>query len=167
MDEYPDADLAHPWAGEHRIPIIAHFRPDREYLIALVDPRTGPFGRLVYTWPGEVEAALIGSAIGYRRAAYTEHWQQRMLQRPLDTEAGINTLILAKFTDGWRYTQPSRDFPWTGRVYPPDPAGLVTLLDEALNWDWPEWKAAHPEAFATLLAQSGHEQNPGRGAAER
>lgn len=156
-----EADLKHPWAARYRIPLIDHLWPGWKFEVALVRPRRRELYGAV--WPTEQEATIIGSFIDYRRNYYTDIWQARMLERPLDADSGTNTVILLKTADGWRY----RKATWSTGSWPyidtdpavaarftPDAVGLVAIIDHEQNYggEWVSpryaaWKQAHADIW--------------------
>lgn len=137
--DFEDADLTHPWAAQHRIPLVEHQWPHWKYEVALVRPNDADseFLLLVAVWPTEEEAALIGRYITWRREYYREHWQAKMLKRPLDVDSGTNTQILMKTEHGWHYrlaswNQGLMPLPEDEQI-PPTIDGLIALLDRINN----------------------------------
>lgn len=135
-----DADLTHPWAVRYRIPVLTEL-PQWNYEVALIVPPAEPreWDRLKAIWPTEEEAEVIGSYIDYRRAWYREDLAARKLQRPLDVDAGTNTVTLVKTENGWRYQRatwtmhgfwPLLNQPEFQATYTPDKAGLIALINK-------------------------------------
>lgn len=159
-----DADLDHPWAKRWRIPRVTTDYPRWKYEVALVVPIvtdlpiTQPEKATLE--PTEVEAAIVGSYIDYRREYYNEGWKAKMLRRPFDVDGSTNTTILALTGQGWKYRKathqhglwPFWNMPEKQAEFPPTPAGLIALLDH-INFvgRWDDWKAAHPDVFPTTI----------------
>lgn len=150
------ADTTHPWAHRWRMPRIATSHPHRQYEVAVVVPTPGESFRYdgVLLEPTELEAEIIGSYIDYRRSAYREGYQARMLEQTFDVDDTTNTVVLAKNAQGWRFRRasfqhglwPFPDRPDRQSEFPPTPDGLVALLDHINHdaRDWVQWKRDHP-----------------------
>lgn len=154
-DDWPfDADRDDPLT-EMRIPVTGAW-PERGYLAAYA-------GELHWPRPGDAEAAMLASYIGFLRSRYPEHAQKRMLAQPLDT-GDLSALVFAKRGEGdWAY----RRAHWTeGAFWWPLPENcggmrltLLAVLDHIETNsgtteapDWWAWKAAYPDVFGEVPA---------------
>jgi len=133
-----DADERHPLASR-RVPVVDSIFPAWKYEVALCVSADLPL------WHG-VEPDTDDS------------WQQRMMGKALDVDAGTNTVVLIKYPHGgWGY----RRMTWTsGPVLVPAvqdaPQSLRWVLDRCFGhgdsqdaWagSWWSWKKDHPDLF--------------------
>jgi hypothetical protein len=155
MTEWPydDAYQDDPLAAL-RIPVVGSPWPGWKYEVALCCPNS-PAGQDLYPSlrPDEAEIQQILSYIEFRMDWYNSSWKAKMRRKPLDTDAGTNTVILRKYSDGgWAYRRAS----WqTGPMMVPAPGDESLTLEQLLdrinsfgsspNPRWQEWKATHPE----------------------
>lgn len=155
LPEWPfDADRRHPLAAR-RVPVVPDVHPEWRYEVALC---------IGGVWEGQeptdAEADMLVAYIEYRQQWYNATWRARHRTKPLDVDAGTNTVVLIKYPHGgWAHRRVS----WsTGPPLVPfrkdDPVTLATLLDrinsigDTPSQDWVAWKAAHPEVFGPEAA---------------
>lgn len=130
-----EADLEHPWATTHRLPILTTWHPAYRYEVALVTPSDTSTGHDSVEWPTEDEAAILAWILDLRLGYYNNTWRARMRQRPLDVDGTTNTLIFGKIAGDWHYRRASWERPafFPGTHNPPagpftGPVGLVDLI---------------------------------------
>ena len=141
---------------DRRIPRVTGAYPDRPYLLALVVPdpsvpHGNPYGAAE---PAATEVAELARALDYDRSWYHDGFVARMLDLPLDTVGGHNTLVLVKRAadGGWAYRRSTWEY---GPPLAPSghgaPLTLTDLLDQRVHAiggepldGWEEFKAAHP-----------------------
>lgn len=148
-----EVDLEHPWATEHRLPIVTTWWPRWKYEVALVIPTAAdPHPPLwPVEWPTEDEARLIGWFIGVRMDYYNDGWRAQMRRRPLDVDSSTNTVMLGKIDGCWHYRRLTwRDGApfWPGLYKPPAGPfpgfdGLLELIREHAYQRSPERWAEH------------------------
>lgn len=155
-----DADLNDPLA-KLRIAVTDRF-PSWSYLVA--------FDHESEARPNEAEERMLGSFLAEIKSRFYESYVTKMEQRPLDVDAGANTIIFHKYADGdWGFRRRT----WTGGFFVPlhprirethadsdedrDPHTLEQVMDRArsivrgeLSSSWSRWKAEHPDAFAPV-----------------
>ena len=141
---------------DRRIPRVTNPYPDRAYLLAVVvpdptDPHGNPYGPAE---PSAAEVAELARALDYDRRWYNDVVVRQMLDLPLDTVGGHNTLVLLKRSadGGWAYRRSTWEYgpPMApGRDGPP--MTLTDLLDTRVHaisgmpfGTWEEFKDAHP-----------------------
>lgn len=155
MTDWPfgtDADQHDPLTGM-RIPVVGSMNPGYRYFVAVLvnEKETAPW--LGYRPDGR-EAAQVAAYLGYLLRGYSASALDRLRERPLDAEAGRNTVVLWKRAPGgdWCYRQASwRDageFPARGAGW-----SLEQVLDHihegTLTPQWEQWKARHQLAFGS------------------
>jgi hypothetical protein len=169
-----DADQHDPLTGM-RIPVVGSMHPRYMYFVAVLvnEKETAPW--LGYR-PDDREAAQVAAYLGYLLRNYSGSALDRLRERPLDAEAGRNTVILWKRAPGgdWCYRQASwRDageFPVRGAGWSLEQV-LDHLHEGLLTPQWEQWKARHRLAFgpgdapaAAAGRQAARPHAPGTGA---
>jgi hypothetical protein len=147
---YEDAEEHHPLTAL-RIPVTGAY-PSHAYLIA--------FDRESEVLPTRAEAYQLVAFLDFVREGFNETWKQRLLSRPLDTDAGQNTAIFHKWgTDHWGYRRATHQYGpvfWPGRSESSNSDhrfSLEALLDHIkgvageTSSRWEEWKSQYPTAF--------------------
>lgn len=156
-----DADRDDPLTAL-RIPVTS-FSPSWRY--------TATFDRESEQRPTDLEAAQLVSFIEeYREHWFNDRYKAKLSERPFDIDSGNPTKIFHKWADGdWSYRVATWQYgPLWVPVFPrlrgtdlddrpswKAPMTLVQVMDrihtisDAPMKHWLEWKAAHPEVFAS------------------
>lgn len=151
----------HPWAKEHRIPVLVSYYPRFNYEMALCVPDENGSAKEFNLWnvqhPGDDALPILSSFLDYRLNAYEEYYRQRIREQEFDVQESANTVTFGLTPRGqWQYRLRSwrGDGPTAVGIegdYRPGADGLVALIDKKVTHGspyWTEWKSLHPSVFA-------------------
>ena len=139
--------LPEPYRTRRLPTTTSEWRVEWAYLVLVVIPDPArPYRPIIE--PDHDDLARIGRYLDHRRNEMFGNPDGIRESRPLDVAAGINTILLAKRTDGgWCFRRATHQTGLWPHVNDTDrtPMELEALLDH-IEGDgaWPAFKAAHP-----------------------
>lgn len=157
---FDDVQKEHPWAKNHRIPVVLSYYPRFRYEMALCIPDEESSTQEWNLWnvqhPEDDVLPILVSFLEYRLNAYDKHYRQRIREQEFDVQPSANTVIFGLTPQGqWQYRQSSwREGPTSVGIegdVRPGAQGLIALIDQKVTHGstyWTDWKCLHPDVFA-------------------
>lgn len=151
---FEDVQKDHPWAANHRIPVISEFYPRYNYEIALCVSDSSSESYMAHMQqPGEDALPVLSSYLQFRLSYYHDYWAKKMQEAEFDVDPTTNTVIFGLDEyNRWNY----RRLTWEHGprfiegVTDPTARGLIHLITnrvEQQSAKWSQWMEQHPEVF--------------------